>query len=215
MSITKILLLTTLGFVNTFGAVHPGFSYAVSAHGLNTLATALAPDLFDHYLTNVEIPDRQMKEGNLTNVHFTIDKPANLKDIRLSLNHATNGVHLSTSDLKAHITADFAVTHLFVTAKGTAKIDISDIVADLGVDFTTQQGIPSGLTAAIKTRKTNMKIKEENIRIQLEGEGVAKIGRHVKSLIKKNIVNQLSHEVKSYLPDLLDAGVNKMLDRRV
>jgi len=73
----------------------------------------------------------------LTNVHFGLDQPAKPEDIQFILNPATNGIQFNTTDLTAHVTADFSFNYLFIQASGTAKIDITNIVADLGIDLST------------------------------------------------------------------------------
>lgn len=155
MGIKKILLLTTLGFVNTIAASNPGFAYSVSAKGVNTFNSIITPYVFSN-LKNVAIPDQVITGGSLTNITFTLDAPPKPEDIEFILNPATNGIQFNSSELGAHVTANFKFQYLFISASGSAKIDISNIAADLGVDFTTQAGSPSGLAAAVKTRDVEL-----------------------------------------------------------
>lgn len=136
MGIKKILLFTTLGFVNAYGASQPGVAYSASAAGVNTFNEIITPYVFG-YLHNVSVPDQTIQYGNLTNIHFGLDAPPKPEDIQFILNPATNGIQFNTTDLTAHITADFSISYLFVQAAGTAKIDITNIVADLGIDLAT------------------------------------------------------------------------------
>lgn len=136
MGIKKILLLTTLGFVSAFAAPQPGFAYSVSAKGVNTFNTIAAPYIFSN-LKNIIIPDIAITGGSLTNITFTLDQPPKPEDIEFILNPATNGINFNTKELAAHVTANFDFSYLFITASGTAKIDITNIIADLGIDLTT------------------------------------------------------------------------------
>jgi hypothetical protein len=72
MGIKKILLLTTLGFVNTFAAPTAGVAYSASAAGVNTFNSIIAPYIFSQ-LTNVTVPDQTISGGNVTNILFTLD----------------------------------------------------------------------------------------------------------------------------------------------
>jgi hypothetical protein len=188
MGIKKILALTTLGFVSVLGATQPGFALSISEKGVNTFNAIATPYVFG-LLKNVEVPSQNITGGSLTNIHFTLDSPPKPEDIQFLLNPATNGIQFNTNELTAHVTADFSFSYLFIEAKGTAKIDITGISADLGIDQTTQPGTPSGLGLAIKTRDIELKILQDNITIDLEGDGVVKIADLIKPLIKAMIAN--------------------------
>lgn len=188
MGIKKILLFTTLGFVNTLGAGLPGVTYSASAAGINTFNEIITPYVFAQ-LSNVTVPDQSIQYGNLTNIHFGLDAPPKPEDIQFILNPATNGIQFNTTDLTAHISADFSISYLFIQVAGTAKIDITNIVADLGIDLATQPGTNGELAPAVKSRDVELVINQDDITIDLEGPGVAKIADLVKPMIKNLISN--------------------------
>jgi hypothetical protein len=186
MSIKKVLLLTSVGIVNVFGAAPAGFGYSVTAKGVNTFNEIITPYVFS-YLSDLTLPDKQITGGNLTNIHFGLDQPPKPEDIEFILNPSTNGIQFNTSDLTAHVSANFYFQYLFVTVSGTAKIDMTKIVADLGVDFFLQKGANGEKAPGVKSRDVELVINSDNISIDLEGEGVARIADLFKPLIKKFI----------------------------
>lgn len=210
MGIKKILTLTTLGFVNAFAASQPGLGYSASAAGVNTFNAIVTPYVFG-YLQNVTLPDQQIQGGNLSNIHFTLDAPPKPEDIEFILNPATNGIQFNTTDITAHISADFSFSYLFISASGTAKIDIKDITADLGLDLATQPGTNGELAPAVKSRDVVLVINQDNIDIDLQGEGVDKIASFIKPVIKSLIANQITQQIKTQLPTIINTNVNQDL----
>jgi hypothetical protein len=112
--------------------------------------------------------------------------------------------------LTAHIHANFDFNYLFISASGTAKIDITDIIADLGIDLSTQ-AVKGELAPAVKSRDVELVINQDNIAIDLQGDGVAKIADLVKPLIKSLISNQIVQQVKTQLPTIINTNINQDL----
>lgn len=111
--------------------------------------------------------------------------------------------------MTAHVSANFYFQYLFISASGTAKIDITKIVADLGVDFFLQQGANGENAPGVKSRDVELVIIQDNISIDLEGEGVQKIADLIKPLIKSVIANQIPQLVKTLLPTIIDKNINQ------
>jgi hypothetical protein len=127
------------------------------------------------------------------------------------LNPATNGINFNTQDLTAHVSANFYFSYLFIEASGTAKIDITKIVADLGLDLATQKATNGEMAPAVKSRDVELTIVQDNITIDLEGAGVSKIADLVKPLIKSMIANQVTAQIKTILPTIINTNVNQDL----
>jgi len=64
------------------------------------------------------------------------------------------------------------------------------------------------LAPAVSSRDVNLVINQDDITIDLEGEGVAKIADLIKPLIKSLISNQVVQQVKTQLPTIINTNVN-------
>lgn len=76
-----------------------------------------------------------------------------------------------------------------MTVNGTAKIDITGIKAQVGIDLASQASATGGQALALKSRTVDLVISQDNISVDLEGDGVAAIASLLKPIIKSLISN--------------------------
>lgn len=207
MGIKKLLALSVVGFASVLGASNPGVAYSASVSGINTLNTIISPFVFQ-YLQQVPIPDMEASGATLTNILFTLDQPAKNEDFVFSLNPSTNGVTFDAKEFVAHVTSDFKYDSVLFSVSGTAKVDITDITAQVGLDLATQPSTTGGLNTALKSRSVNLAISQDKITIDLKGDGVDDIAELIKPVIKSMISNQIVNQIKTTIPDIINNDVN-------
>jgi hypothetical protein len=209
MGIKKLLALTFVGFASTaIAAAGPGLSYSATTAGVNALGGVISPVVFS-YLHEVPIPDISAEGADLTNILFSIDEPAKQEDLIFSLNPPTNGITFDANNFVSHVTANFAYSNVIISVTGTAKIDITGIKATVGLDLASQQGTTGGLVPALKSRTIDLVISQDNIAIDLQGDGVDEIADIVKPVIRSIISNQVTAAIKAQLPDIINNDVNQ------
>ena len=101
----KSLLLTVLGLVSTNclnADTTPGIAYSASIQGINTVNNIVIPYVFEA-IDQVKIPDQKFDGGSATNIKFNLSPPADLSQVKFTLDTANNGLDFASSGIFAQI----------------------------------------------------------------------------------------------------------------
>jgi hypothetical protein len=205
---TAILALSLLA-VSTQAASLPGLSASITAVGLNKANNIATPYIFDK-LVDVSVPDVSFSGGSLSNIKATVHAPADVTDIKWSLDNAHNGVNLAGSDISSSMTADFTFKYLFIVATGQAKINIAKVGLDVEVDLLSQS-TPTGLAPKIKAQTVKVDVNPANVDIVLTGNDVTKFASLLIPLIKDTLTTTVVADLEAAVTNIINVKVNKDL----